>query len=155
MQYQDFYRGKNEPMRFTREINILHMLKKNGYYCFIHEAESGSLTILNGGAMKKLEEKDIHYYYENMDKVIAKINGPLEKYTAVQNKVAEKILKIGGEGTIHGCIVDIDWYSHVYVNPFDLTITGYWAWDMVHKVVYSDIPTLLHDRCPLLYGDQL
>lgn len=155
MQYQDFYRGKNEPMRFTREINILHMLKKNGYYCFIHEAESGSLTILNGGAMKKLEEKDIHYYYENMDKVIAKINGPLEKYTAVQNKVAEKILKIGGEGTIHGCIVDIDWYSHVYVNPFDLTITGYWAWDMVHKVVYSDIPTLLHDRCPLLYGEYM
>ena len=57
MQYNDFYRGKNIRMNFTRETNILYMLKKKGYYCFIHKAKSNSLAILNGGSLKNLLTK--------------------------------------------------------------------------------------------------
>ena len=53
-QYQDFYRGKNLNMTFEREINKLYMLKKNGFYCFLHESSKGVLSILNGGQMKTL-----------------------------------------------------------------------------------------------------
>lgn len=59
-QYIDFYRGKNLPMQFNREINVLYMLKKNGYYCFVHSSKRGELTILNGGARQKLFVKDIN-----------------------------------------------------------------------------------------------
>lgn len=154
-QYNDFYRGKNIQMTFTREVNVLYMLKKNGYYCFIHKAKSGTLTILNGGALKRLEEKDINYYYDHMDEVISYIGKPLDKYMSIQQSISEEIRKLGGTGTIHGCIIDIDWYNHIFVNPVDLKITGYWALNMVDKIVYPDVPALLEAKCPVFYDNYL
>lgn len=151
-QYNDFYRGKNIPMTFQREINILYMLKRNGYYCFIHKSRGGSLTILNGGAMKRLVVRDIQYYYDNMDTMICRIKAPLDIFTSFQRRISNIVKKIGGVGTIHGSIVDIDFYNHIYVNPVDLSVTGYWASDIVNKTVYSSIPALLEKNCPALYS---
>lgn len=151
-EYQEFYRGKNIRLNFNREVNILYLLKKNGYYCFIHESAGGSLTMLNGGALKKLEEDDINYYYENMDSVVSFIKKPLDEYTKIQEKISNEIQKIGGSGYIHGCIIDIDFYNHVYVNPVDMKITGYWASDIIHKKVYPTVPALLKEECPALYA---
>ncbi len=151
-EYRQFYRGKNIRLNFNSNINILYMLKKRGYYCFIHESAGGSLTILNGGARKKLIESDlVEYYYNNMDLMISKIKVPLDKYTAVQEKIASEIRRIGGDGHIHGCIIDIDYYNHIYLNPIDMKVTGYWAESIVNKVVYPSIPLLLKEECPLLY----
>lgn len=154
-QYNDFYRGKNIRMTFTREADTLYMLKKNGYYCFIYQGKSGSLSILNGGALSKLDKDNVKYYYEHMDKVISYINTPLTKYTNILKQVSKQIQKIGGSGSIHGCIVDIDYYNHIFVNPEDLTIKGYWAYNMIYKIVYPDIPSLLKDKCPSLYTNYL
>lgn len=154
-QYTEFYKGKNIDMSFNRKVNILYMLKKNGYYCFIHKSKSGSLTILNGGSLKKLVEKDVNYYYSHMDEVISHIKKPLDKYMSIQQSISKEIIELGGTGTIHGCIIDIDWYNHVYVNPIDLTITGYWALNMVEKVVYPDVPSLLKTKCPEIYSQYL
>ena len=150
-QYNDFYRGKNIQMNFTRKVNTLYMLKKHGFYCFIHESTSFSLSILNGGALKKLERKDIRYYYEHMDEVIDFIQQPLTKYTDFQRRIAKEIQKIGGSGKIHGCIIDIDWFNHIYVNPVDSSITPYFALDIINKTVYKDVISLLKDSCPSLY----
>lgn len=152
-QYNDFYRGKNISMTFQREVNVLYMLKKNGYYCFIHKSRSGSLTILNGGAMKKLEIQDVQYYYDNMDAMISTIKTPLDKFTSFQKRVADMVKRIGGVGTIHGSIIDIDFYNHIYVNPLDLSMTGYWASDIINKIVYSSIPALLEKNCPTIFGE--
>ena len=152
-QYNKFYRGKNIQMTFQREVNILYMLKKNEYYCFIHKAKKGNLSILNGGAMKKLEHQDIHYYFDNMDIMVSMIEKPLKKFTMFQKSIADIIKKIGGSGTIHGCIIDIDFYNHIYVNPIDLSITGYWAYDTINKMVYSSIPNLLKNRCPKIFSE--
>ena len=149
--YKRFYRGKNIMIRFNRKVNALYMLKKKGYYCFISQAKSGVLTILNGGSLKRLDKHDIKYYYDNMDGVIATIKTPLDKYTSIQEKIAAEIRKIGGEGKIHGCIIDIDWYNHVYVNPVDMKITAYWASDIINKEVYPDVPALLEKECPSMY----
>ena len=152
-QYNDFYRGKNIPMTFKREVNVLYMLKKNGYYCFIHKSRSGSLTILNGGAMKKLEIQDVQYYYDNMEAMISTIKTPLDKFTSFQKRVADVIKKIGGVGKIHGSIIDIDFYNHIYVSPVDLSMTGYWASDIINKIVYPSIPALLEKNCPLIFNN--
>ncbi len=140
-------------MTFQREINVLYMLKKNGYYGFLHKSRSGSLTILNGGAMKKLEIQDVQYYYDNMDAMISTIKTPLDKFTSFQKQVADIVKRIGGVGTIHGCIIDIDFYNHIYVNPVDLSITGYWASDIINKIVYPSIPALLEENCPAIFGE--
>lgn len=150
-QYMDFYRGKNIKMNFGREINILYMLKKKGYYCFIHESTYGVLSILNGGALRHLERTDVKYYYDHMDEITSAIESPLNQYLDVQRRISEEIKQIGGDGRIHGCIIDIDWYNHIYVNPIDMKIVGYWAENMINKLVYPDIPSLLKVECPDYY----
>ena len=150
-EYLKFCHGKNLQVTFTRNINVLYLLKKNGYYCFIHKSKNNVLTLLNGGSLKKLSGKDINYYYDKMDSVIAMIEDPLKKYTGYQEKVASEIKKIGGTGKIHGCIIDIDNYNHVYINPIDSKVTGYWAADITNKIVYSTIPALLEAHCPEIY----
>lgn len=150
--YEEFYRGKNISMNFNREENILCMLKKNGYYCFIHKTKDGSFTILNGGERKKLDIKDFNYYYENMDSIIATIKRFLDSiYTDLQESISAEIRKIGGLGKIHGCIIDIDRFNHVYVNPLDGKITGYWAQNMIEKEVYPTVAALLKEECPFMY----
>lgn len=154
-EYQDFFRGKNIQMTFNRQVNILYMLKKNGYYCFIHKTKTGSLSIMNGGALKKLDVKDLNYYYDNMDVMIASIETPLKKYTDYQERLADEIRKIGGIGRIHGCIIDIDYYNHIYVNPIDMTARSYWASNIIDKIVYPTVPALLKAKCSILYANYL
>ena len=111
--------------------------------------------MLNGGALKKLNAKDVNYYYDNMDSMIAAIETPLKKYTAYQESIAEEIRRIGGCGWIHGCIIDIDFYNHVYVNPVDMTVRSYWASDIINKHVYPTVSALLKVKCPELYANYL
>jgi hypothetical protein len=153
-QYLDFYRAKNIRMDYNRDGKI-YMIKRYDYYCFIWQGKTKNLSLLNGGALKKLNYTDINYYYEHMPDVINTIKEPLDKYTAVQAKIAEQVKHIGGYGTIHGAIIDIDFYNHIYVNPHDLSITGYFAYDIVRKYVYQNIPSLLKDKCPELYSNYI
>lgn len=150
-EYERFYRSKNLPLDFNWDVNILYLLKKNGYYCFIHESKGGSFTILNGGAKKKLGVNNVNYYYENMDLVIAFIKKPLDAYTNIQETISAEIRKIGGSGNIHGCIIDIDFFNHVYVNRDDKKVTGYWAANKINKEVYSSVPALLKQKRPDIY----
>lgn len=154
-QYTRFCEGKNIGITFNREFYKLFMLKKSGYYMFVVQNPSGGLLILNGGALKRLEHKDIHYYYDKMDEVIVYIKSPLDKFTECQKKISEAIKAIGGSGTIHGAIVDIDFLNHIYVNPLDFTITPYFATDIINKKIFPDTPTLLQNNCPVLYTNYL
>lgn len=149
--YIDFYREKNIPLTFNRPFNRLFMLKKNNYYCFILQKESGLLLILNGGNWKSLSRKDIQWYYDNMEAQIALIKCPLDRYNALQQQISKVVKQVGGSGFIHGAIIDIDFYNHLYVNPHDLSITPYYALSITVKYVYPSVTALLEDKCPRLY----
>ena len=148
-EYIDFCRAKNMYIDFNRKGEI-YMLKKDNYYCFLYKSKTG-YSILNGGSLKKLENPDINYYYENIPNEIALIKEPLNKYSELQENISEEIKKMGGSGYIHGAIIDIDFYNHVYVNPYDSTITGYHALDIVNKYVFKNVPSLLCAECPDLF----
>ncbi len=155
-QYREFLLGKNIQAELNREIKKLYMLKKNGHYCFILLSPKGVLYILNGGNIKKLDTSiTIDYLYDNMDTVINIVKDPLKKYLQILQNISEEIKKIGGTGIIHGCIVDIDFYNHVYVNPIDMKITGYYAEDMIYKKLYPTVHDLLKDQCPALYSNYI
>ena len=68
-----------------------------------------------------------------------KIFGPFCKY---EREIAELVKQTGGEGRIHGCIIDFDFYNHVFVNPVDKSLTPYYATSMTYKSVYSDFAEL-------------
>ncbi len=90
-----------------------------------------------------------------MDNVISYIKTPLDNFSNYQKQIATEIKAIGGSGNIHGAIIDIDFYNHIYVNPIDLTVTAYWASDIINKVIFDDTPTLLKSNCPILYSNYL
>ena len=46
-------------------------------------------------------------------------------------------------GKIHGCIVDIDYSNHLYINPMDGSITPYYAQSIYDKDIYTNIRSLL------------
>ena len=47
---------------------------------------------------------------------------------------------------MHGCIVDVDFYNHVYLNPFDGTVTSYTATDVVNKYVFPGFEAMLESE---------
>jgi len=55
----------------------------------------------------------------------------------------------------HGCIVDLDYYNHLYVNPFDGTVTPYFAKSVNEKYVYKNIESLIASRCPEMLGSYI
>ena len=155
-EYNAFYHGINiGPYSLNRNVAAIYMLKKNRYYCFIAKSASkkGSLLFLNGGQTRLLNIQDIQYYYNNMDQMITAFNEPVSRYTKLQKQISKQIKAFGGKGKIHGCIVDIDFYNHIYVNPYDLSLVPYWAHDIIDKKVYSNVASLLYCECPGLYDN--
>ena len=154
-EYLDFYRGKNLQMKFNRDVPI-QMLKKNGYYAFFIKLSNWrNWCILNGGSPQGVGTADIHQIYDRMDDVINRIEEPegsFNRFMDYMKSVSAAVKSIGGDGYIHGCIIDIDFYNHIFVNPFDGSTIPYFALDMREKIVYKSVPALLEDRCPQYYA---
>ena len=46
--------------------------------------------------------------------------------------------------------MDIDFLNHIYLNPFDGTLTAYYAWNIQYKLVFDDVISLLKEHLPEL-----
>ena len=69
----------------------------------------------------------------------------------MQNRIKQVsgfVKTIGGDGRIHGTIVDIDFMNHIYVNIKDGTLTPYYAWSMVDKWTFPNLELLLQEHVP-------
>lgn len=58
-------------------------------------------------------------------------------------------------GYIHGCIVDIDYFNHIYLNPYDGKIVPYYADSMYDKDVFENLQSLLSATRPDLLESSL
>lgn len=151
--YENFYRGIGEILTFNRQFSKLHMLKREGTYMFIMTSLKGTMQILNGGAIKNSGGHTLEYFYENLVSYSKSIKMFLSQFDEFQKNVSKEIKSIGGDGHIHGSIVDIDFHNHLYLNPLDGTITPYFAYSIVDKYVYKNIPSLLKYKCPKIYDN--
>lgn len=59
---------------------------------------------------------------------------------------------IGGYGSIHGSIVDIDYFNHIYLDPLDGSLTPYYAESTEERAVYDTVELLLKGS-PFIDGD--
>ncbi len=151
-QYRDFYRNLGLFMQYNRASN-LWMLKRSGYYMFFLKNEMGQLFLMNGGAINCLECSDLQYYYDLIPSFASKTDAVFSKYNGAIKDISKVVKAIGGSGKIHGCIVDIDFFNHIYLNPNDGSITPYYATDIVNKLVYPSVHSLLQaQRSDLLPG---
>lgn len=155
-QYRYFYRAIEKSIDFYRQYHKIYMVKKSGMYCFLmQKKEGGDIKILAGGNVRNTGRTDIKYFYDNLDNYTLSLNKYLHKYSEYQEKVAQNIRAFGGYGTIHGCIVDIDDTSHIYVNPIDAKLTPYWARSITYKHVYKNVASLLAYHRSDLYNNIL
>ena len=86
-------------------------------------------------------------------------------YTAVNNKifpinnvlkeVSDNVKRIGGDGRIHGFIIDIDFFSHLYVDFLEQKIIPYFAYSMSQKAIYKSVPQLLEEHNKEVYNNYL
>lgn len=148
-EYMAFNRGRGILSSGCNYVGTLYVLKRNNIYMFLLHS-STSLCLMAGGERKKLENNDIKYYYDNMSNYWQSLMKTMEPYKKVMLQLSDEIKKIGGIGTIHGCIIDISFVSHIYVNPYDGKITLYWALDTLSRVVYEDIRMLIKEKEPYL-----
>lgn len=149
--YLNFYRGIGLYVTFNRKFKQLFMLKRNATYLFLLKSQSGNLNIMNGGALRNANGHTIQYYYDNLEHYAESIRLYLSSYSNCQKEISHWIKALGGYGRIHGCIIDIDFYNHLYLNPLDQSITPYFATSIVDKFVYKNVASLLKYRCPSLY----
>lgn len=139
-QYVDFNRGHGITMRRFKWKGDLYALKRNDYYMFF--IKNTSLCMLEGGRRHKVE-CSLEYYFENMDEYTRQIEAAFRPYRTALRKLANEVREFGGSGRIHGCIIDIDFFRHIYLNPFDGTITPYRAFSMYSWEGFPSVPALL------------
>ena len=154
-QYNDFNRGIGLRGK-GRTDGVIHMLKHSGIYCFFLENEQrNKYYLLNGGRINNIKYQDLNYYYDNMV-IYSDLLKQSTKLTQEKLiKISKAIKQIGGSGRIHGSIVDIDFFNHIYLNIFDGSITPYFASSLTNKYCFESVPHLLKETTPKLYKNYI
>ena len=149
-QYCDFNHLSGISMQFNSSGKIL-MLKNSGVYCFLLENEKGCY-MLDGGR-KKIVNHDPSYYYNNLEAYFEMVMTATQPFRNRLSDISRFVKSFGGSGKVHGSIVDIDFYNHLYLNYLDGKITPYFAEDTVEKYVYRNLASLLSEESPGLYDN--
>lgn len=118
-------------------------LKWQDYFMFVLQSNC-NLFLLDGGKKLKLPN-NASYYLHQLPTYISNLHLIYKKYWHTISTISQEVKYIGGNGRIHGCIVDIDSYHHIYCNPFDGTITPYFALNTVNKIAYSNLTQLIEN----------
>ena len=121
---------------FKRKGDVI-LLKNMGTSMFLFRAGNSKgekkLYLLEGGKTYNTD-KSIEYYYENIPIYASIVKKAYAPYYEALCQISEEIKAFGGSGRIHGCIVDIDFLNHVYLNPIDGQVSFYYAEDMYSRV---------------------
>ena len=149
--YKNFYRGINQYFTFERKFKKLYMIKREKVYMFFMENETGKLSLLNGGSIRNIGKHNLQYFYDNMVNYSKCVQMFLSQYLDFQKNISKEIKNIGGDGCIHGTIVDIDFFNHLYIDPLSGKITPYFAYSIIEKFVYKNLTSLLFCKRQDLY----
>ncbi|MBR3224430.1 MAG: metallophosphoesterase [Atopobiaceae bacterium] len=156
--YLDFNRTRGIPIgSFNRKGQIL-MLKRESVYLFLFKWErTGDMYLLSGGRINKIEKQDPKYYFERMIPYVSLVKKAFSSYMSAINTIAEEVRAFGGEGRVHGCIVDIDLFNHVYLDPFTGRLKFYFATSIDDRIEYDHLDSLLksHARHLLPFYEML
>lgn len=141
-QYIDFNQCSGINMISYVRTGRIYALKYDDVYMFLYQEHT--LSILNGGALKKADH-DIEYYYKNMPLFISQVKKAFEPYHKTLKTIGSWIKEHDGSGYVHGCIVDIDFFNHIYLDPYDAKVNFYFAEDMTKKLFFKNLNQLINE----------
>lgn len=149
-EYKDFNSLRGVHIYGLKTIpDTIMMLKKNSIYMFLIHSDNG-VCLLSGGKVMHLTNKSAEYYYEHMEEYRSMMLEALKPFHDRLYALSNEVRLFGGSGKVHGCIVDISFETHLYLNILDGIVTPYFAFDMVNKITYPNVTTLLKEHCPEL-----
>lgn len=140
-QYMDFNAGRGIQMEYFRQQGDIYALKQKGIYMFMLQHGIG-LYLLRGGQKLNLFH-GLEYYAANLEKYVEKIQAAFRPYRNALDKIAAEVKRFGGSGYVHGSIVDIDYYNHIYLDPFDGYLMPYFALDVTDRREFRSVRELL------------
>ena len=134
-QYCDYYRYSGNPLSGVSVVNNVlrkggrfFMIKHSGFYGFFTQNMSMEISICVGGKTRRIPEvKSIDYLMKNFDAMVSVYLKAMLPFRRAQEQISSEIQALGFSGRIHGCIVDVNYYNHVMLNPLDGTITYYYS----------------------------
>lgn len=151
--YEDFNRARGIDMSKFNRAGRVFALKRGDTYMFVHRGEEGgNLHLLAGGRITNLSQADIGYYYRNLQEYSERVERLFAPYYSALTAISEEVKGIGGYGSIHGSIVDIDYFNHIYLDPLDGSLTPYYAESTEERAVYDTVELLLKGS-PFIDGD--
>lgn len=134
-QYCDYYRYCGDPLSGTSFINNVlrqggrfFMIKHFGFYGFFTQNRSLGISICVGGKTRKIPRAyTISYLMENFDAMVSAYLTTVMPFRRAQEQISAEVQSLGLSGRIHGCIVDVDYYNHIMLNPLDGAISYYYS----------------------------
>lgn len=126
----------------------LYMIKKDDFYGFFLHSPKNTY-ICAGGSLRKIGNSGyleiVNDNFNDMVNIYLKMFSP---YRRELEKISSFVKKFGGSGKMHGCIVDIDFFNHIQLNPYDATITYYYSPSFGLAQTYESLPLLLKNQNP-------
>lgn len=134
-QYTDFYHYCGEYISGATTIkNILiyggklYMIKSHEFYGFFVQKGYQKISICVGGRIRKLPNvKSIKHLMNNFDAMVCAYMKRMAPYRRAQEQISQEVQALGLSGKIHGCIIDVDFYNHIMLNPTDGSVTYYYS----------------------------
>ena len=151
-QYCSFNWGLGISMQYSRDWDI-YMLKRSEIYCFFSKNQD-KICLMDGG-MPHAVEHGLDYYYNNLEQYCLMMIEASESFRNKLKEISDSVKLFGGSGNIHGSIIDIDAYNHIFLNPVDGKITPYYATDIKEKYVFASVGHLIKDMLPTMYPKYL
>jgi len=135
IQYLNFYdymleriRGIGFIERQMHSNNVkFYMIKHNGYYGFFLVSSRGTFICVGGRSKKISECSDIKQFDAKFLQMVRQYIKLLSPYRDAQEQISQAVKSFGGNGTIHGCIIDIDAVNHIMLDPFDGSVIYYYS----------------------------
>ena len=135
--YKEFLQSKGlfistsiiERSLFT-EGSKLYIIKQEGYYGFFILNPKKDAKICYKGKVKNIENTkglSIDYFYNKFYYMVqGQINVFRDYYMTLSN-ISKEVKYLGLEGTIHGCIVDLDFEHHIMLHPLNGSMIYYFS----------------------------
>ena len=127
---------RTKPLPSLDRSKKIYLLKTDKYKMFVSKSYSGKSSLLYGGWLKHLTQ-DLEWYYQNMDTYGDQVLSIFSEYWNLLYGYSAFLKRVGFDGKVHGNIVDLNFYDHMYINPLDYTIHAYMASSMTEKHLYK------------------